>query len=302
VDLLKHKYYDLLYCFHTTKHNYRKAASVMYEYGLRLGREAPGTKSLKKQADCYCMCLTALHLAQPRYAWVVVPVELEEIIEKNTKKAQTRKRPHPSEGYQSPLLFYPCFMLFSHPYKTPTLHVFYTAETHQQVQVEVRTISDIEKDYSLVRTKLSLLRREPSLTTQICSPFVSPEEVVARLVQVGLFDKAVDTALSFELPLESIFEALASRCVHLSSNLMTYRDEVEDETWNWLGVNESIDIPNPIEKSVVDKAWLMLKSYLETHDPTHDYKLQKCVGRKLLSLGCHLPQWLVQSFKVWRNL
>jgi nuclear pore complex protein Nup160 len=244
----------------------------MYEYGLRLGREAPGTKSLKKQADCYCMCLTALHLAQPRYAWVVVPVELEEIIEKNTKKAQTRKRPHPSE------------------------------ETHQQVQVEVRTISDIEKDYSLVRTKLSLLRREPSLTTQICSPFVSPEEVVARLVQVGLFDKAVDTALSFELPLESIFEALASRCVHLSSNLMTYRDEVEDETWNWLGVNESIDIPNPIEKSVVDKAWLMLKSYLETHDPTHDYKLQKCVGRKLLSLGCHLPQWLVQSFKVWRNL
>ena len=25
------------------------AASVMYEYGLRLGREAPGTLSLKKQ-------------------------------------------------------------------------------------------------------------------------------------------------------------------------------------------------------------------------------------------------------------
>ena len=42
-------------------------------------------------------------------------------------------------------------------------------------------------------------------------PFVSPEEIVARLVQVGLFDKAVDTALRFELPLDSIFEALASR-------------------------------------------------------------------------------------------
>ena len=34
------------------------------------------------QANCYCMCLTALHLAQPQYAWVVVPVELEEIMEK----------------------------------------------------------------------------------------------------------------------------------------------------------------------------------------------------------------------------
>ena len=40
---------------------------------------------------------------------------------------------------------------------------------------------------------------------------MSPEEVVARLVQVGLFDKAVDTALCFELSLDPIFEALSSR-------------------------------------------------------------------------------------------
>lgn len=34
------------------------------------------------QASCYCICLTALHLAEPQYAWVVVPVELEEILVK----------------------------------------------------------------------------------------------------------------------------------------------------------------------------------------------------------------------------
>ena len=34
------------------------------------------------QANCYCMCLTALHLAQSQYAWVVVPVELGEILAK----------------------------------------------------------------------------------------------------------------------------------------------------------------------------------------------------------------------------
>lgn len=34
------------------------------------------------QASCYCMCLTALHLAEPEYAWVVVPVELGEILDK----------------------------------------------------------------------------------------------------------------------------------------------------------------------------------------------------------------------------
>ena len=43
------------------------------------------------------------------------------------------------------------------------------AGTQQQVQVEVRTISDIEKDYALVRTKLSLLRRDPSMAAQIYS-------------------------------------------------------------------------------------------------------------------------------------
>lgn len=49
----------------------------------------------------------------------------------------------------------------------------------------------------------------------LVGPFVGSEEVVARLVQVGLFDKAVDTALWFELPLDSIFEALASRYVFI---------------------------------------------------------------------------------------
>ena len=42
----------------------------------------------------------------------------------------------------------------------------------------------------------------------------------------------------------------------------------------------------------------MLKSNLETHDPLHNYNLQKCVARKLLSLGAHLPQWLVKTYKV----
>ncbi len=53
------------------------AAYVMYEYGLRLGREAPGPKSLQKQANCYSTTLSCLHQVEPDYAWVVRPVELE---------------------------------------------------------------------------------------------------------------------------------------------------------------------------------------------------------------------------------
>ncbi|XP_078662026.1 nuclear pore complex protein Nup160-like [Branchiostoma floridae x Branchiostoma belcheri] len=53
VDLTAHNYYDLLYAFHIYRGSYRKAGSTMYEYGLRLGRDLPGVKSLQKQAKCY---------------------------------------------------------------------------------------------------------------------------------------------------------------------------------------------------------------------------------------------------------
>jgi len=42
-------------------------------------------------------------------------------------------------------------------------------------------------------------------------PFVSVEEVVALLVQTGLFDTAIDIALRFSISMFPIFEALAAR-------------------------------------------------------------------------------------------
>ena len=49
------------------------------------------------------------------------------------------------------------------------VHFSYSLGKQQPVQVEVKTISDIEKDYSLVRTKLNLLRMDPSMANQIYS-------------------------------------------------------------------------------------------------------------------------------------
>ena len=50
-----------------------------------------------------------------------------------------------------------------------------------------------------------------SLSLSLSGPFVSVDEVVALLVQVGLFDTAIDTALRFNIPLMPIFESLAAR-------------------------------------------------------------------------------------------
>uniref|UniRef100_A0A8C7N7N6 Nucleoporin 160 n=1 Tax=Oncorhynchus kisutch TaxID=8019 RepID=A0A8C7N7N6_ONCKI len=49
VDLMSHNYYELLYAFHINRHNYREAGRVMFEYGMRLGREVRTQLGLQKQ-------------------------------------------------------------------------------------------------------------------------------------------------------------------------------------------------------------------------------------------------------------
>ncbi|XP_057184920.1 nuclear pore complex protein Nup160 isoform X1 [Triplophysa rosa] len=73
VDLMTHNYYELLYAFHINRHNYRKAGTVMFEYGMRLGREVRTLLGLQKQVNCYLAALSCLRLVRPDYAWIVQP-------------------------------------------------------------------------------------------------------------------------------------------------------------------------------------------------------------------------------------
>ena len=99
LDLLAHNYYELLYAFHINRHNYRKgrttdpglrtsripadqprvcvcvcvAGTVMYEFGMRLGREVRTRLGLQKQVNCYLAALNCLRLIRPEYAWIVQP-------------------------------------------------------------------------------------------------------------------------------------------------------------------------------------------------------------------------------------
>jgi len=74
VDLTVNNYYDFLYSFHVMKENYRKAAHVMYECGMRLGTELFTLEGLKRQAKCYLACLNCLKLVKPQNAWIVRPI------------------------------------------------------------------------------------------------------------------------------------------------------------------------------------------------------------------------------------
>ena len=73
VDLNGNRYYDFLYSFHVSKDNYRKAAHVMFECGMRLATEVFNAEGLKRQAKCYLACLNSLSLVNEKYAWIVKP-------------------------------------------------------------------------------------------------------------------------------------------------------------------------------------------------------------------------------------
>lgn len=49
------------------------AGTVMFEYGMRLGREVRTQLGLQKQVNCYLASLNCLRLIRPDYAWIVQP-------------------------------------------------------------------------------------------------------------------------------------------------------------------------------------------------------------------------------------
>ena len=55
------------------------AGTVMFEYGMRLGREVRTQRGLQKQVNCYLAALNCLRLIRPKYAWIVQPSTAAEV-------------------------------------------------------------------------------------------------------------------------------------------------------------------------------------------------------------------------------
>uniref|UniRef100_A0A8C4ZUY2 Nuclear pore complex protein Nup160 n=1 Tax=Gadus morhua TaxID=8049 RepID=A0A8C4ZUY2_GADMO len=128
VDLLAHNYYELLYAFHIHRHNYRKAGTVMFEYGMRLGREVRTQRGLQKQVNCYLAALNCLRLIRPKYAWIVQPSGACE------RPGASPKRTYDGEFAAEPV----------------------------KRQVDILELKDLEKEYNLARSRLTLAKHHPT--------------------------------------------------------------------------------------------------------------------------------------------
>ncbi|XP_062403164.1 nuclear pore complex protein Nup160 [Sardina pilchardus] len=258
VDLMTHNYYELLYAFHINRHNYRKAGTVMFEYGMRLGREVRTLGGLQKQVNCYLAALNCLRLIRPDYAWIVQPAS-----------GSTYERPgaSPKRNYDGEF-----------------------APGPVKRQIDILELTDLQKEYLLARSRLTLAQQHPPSAAIAGS--ASAVEMVALLVQTGLFDTALSLCQTFKLPLTQVFEGLTFKCIRLQYG----GEQSQNEAWTWLAANQLSSVVTTKESSATDEAWRLLASYLEAH-PSQNAQHHRCVINKLLSHGVPLPDWLVNAYK-----
>uniref|UniRef100_A0A8V0ZYF5 Nucleoporin 160 n=1 Tax=Gallus gallus TaxID=9031 RepID=A0A8V0ZYF5_CHICK len=258
VDLMTHNYYELLYAFHIYRHNYRKAGTVMFEYGMRLGREVRTLRGLQKQGNCFLAAINCLRLIRPEYAWIVQPAS-GAVYE---RPGASPKRSHDGE----------CAAV-------PTTR-----------QIEILELEDLERECVLARIRLTLVQHD--LSTAAVAGNSTPEETLALLIRAGLFDTAITLCQTFKLPLTAVFEGLTFKCIKLQLG----GEAAQAEAWEWLASNQLSALVTTKESSATDEAWRLLSSYLERY-PSQNSLYHRCVINKLLAHGIPLPNWLINSYK-----
>ncbi|XP_077979037.1 nuclear pore complex protein Nup160-like [Glandiceps talaboti] len=259
VDLRTQKYYEFLYAFHVYRGNHRKAGSVMYEYGLRAGREIPGLQGLQRQVKCYVAAINSLHLVNPRHAWITKPSPA------NIQQDIDVPGMSPKRNYDGEMI----------EHSPMTKHI------------EVLEIGDLQKEYMLASARLKLIQYDPDAGF-MAGPVMSAEETVSMLVKTGLFDTAISICNNFNLAYSSVFEALVSKCCHGSS---------DSYAWNWLTVNDTSHLSSTTEIRASELSWRLLEYYFQRLDSDGENGYRKVVASKLLSLGVPLPCWLIHSYK-----
>uniref|UniRef100_A0A8C1TC12 Nucleoporin 160 n=1 Tax=Cyprinus carpio TaxID=7962 RepID=A0A8C1TC12_CYPCA len=157
-------------------------------------------------------------------------------------------------------------------------------------QIDILELKDLEKEYVLARSRLTLAQQEPP--SAAIAGGANSQEMVALLVQTGLFDTALTLCQTFNLSLTPVFEGLTFKCIKLQCK----GDRDQTEVWNWLAANQLPTVITTKESSATDEAWRLLAHYLEKY-PSQNAQYHCCVINKLLSHGVPVPDWLINAYK-----
>ncbi|XP_022572545.2 nuclear pore complex protein NUP160 isoform X1 [Brassica napus] len=277
--MIKPNPYKLLYAYEMRRHNWRMAASYMYQFSARLRSEAASTdykhKSLvlQERLNGLSAAINALSLVHPGHAWIdPLPEESMHYPAKKAKRVEEQQSVRSSDqpkGYQS------CIDIE----KIQNEYVFTTAEYLLSLKNFEWTYSGLEKP---------------------------PPDLVDLLVQADLYDMAFTVVLKFwrgsalKRELEKIFENMTIRCCPAKGTLWSSNDlrpnllltSTEDE------VTHSPDRSPAAQSSNLAGDWEILEVYLKRYKDIHA-RLPVTVASTLLQAdSCiELPLWLVHMFK-----
>ncbi|GJQ71484.1 hypothetical protein Trydic_g11201 [Trypoxylus dichotomus] len=191
-DAINNIYYDFLYSYQIKRGApfFRLAGSVMYEQAFRLSQYG-SIEALEKQVKCYLASVNAFNLCDPRFTWVIKPieVEIEEVIELPSE-AGTKLEPEVIK------------------YKR---------------QLEVIDLGAIKKDLALAIGRLKLAKFDKKLVTNFMT---SPVELIMYLACAGIYKCALNLCTTFDVPYEPVFEIFTQQCLH-----STTRDETVTWNW-----------------------------------------------------------------------
>ncbi|XP_053207149.1 nuclear pore complex protein Nup160-like [Panonychus citri] len=275
-------FYEILYAYFVKGDNYRKSASIIYEYAKRLCQEVNGVESLKKQARCLLLAINSLKLIDPKYAWIIQPtikVAVNLPYGRSTSSVSSSiKRKHGLDDVQESQ----------------------TMETMTCKEIQVLSIEDIEKEYELTNARYKLLEKSVKLNSIASTP-LSAEETVTILISNLLFDLAFQLSTRFNLPYEPILEGLVSKYVYLTelpfrkmsleAGLMEINEcFIENDT-------ASLSFIANAEMPAIDKLLFLILAYIEKYEQGKQSRLHKCVAEKLLESGIPLPAPLKLSYQ-----
>lgn len=282
-DLLlsnENNYYHVLYSYYIEKKNYRKAASVMYEYGKRLSIEVPGIESISKQVSCYMITLNCLKIVNPTYSWIVKPstkrlpsesVAISDQLTNNSKRNHLGNEIESESESENGL-------------------------THKLI-IDVVDIDEIKKEYELVNARLKLLKKDPKLYNIANTPLTAPETVI-HLVAASLFDVAFHICKMLKMSYQDVFYGIVSKYIHLVNSNSSY--EIFDLYNNCFIDNQTVVLGyiNSADLSPFDKMWHLINAYLERYEQPGQTQMHKCVTEKLLEAGLPLPTLLKIRYQV----
>ncbi|XP_027200676.2 nuclear pore complex protein Nup160 [Dermatophagoides pteronyssinus] len=210
-------YFHILYSYFINTFNYRRAAQTIYDYYRQLNQEYSGGEHqiLKIQANCLLIARNCLKcLDDSKYSWIVKN-SLKKTTD-DTKQQMKRKR-----GY------------FSSDDNDKNCNY-----NQDKTIIEIVDDEELLREYLLIDARLKLLERN-SKEYAIASSPLSPDETVILCTDASLYEQSFKISELFSLPLEPIFDGMASKYVQLLNGLYNRR-RIDDETMLGLLAQSSV--------------------------------------------------------------